>query len=43
MMLGYKFQGIIGIVISIPLAGIVGMFLHDYLVKTHHIEDDSEG
>ena len=31
MMLGYKFQGIIGIVISIPLAGIVGMFLHDYL------------
>jgi len=43
MMLGYKFQGILGIVISIPLAGIVGMFLHDYLVKTHHIEDDSEG
>jgi len=43
MMLGYKFQGIIGIVISIPLAGIVGMFLHDYLVKTHHIEEDTEG
>ena len=42
MMLGYKFQGIIGIIISIPLAGIVGMFLHDYLVKTHHIEEDIE-
>ena len=41
MMLGYKFQGILGIIISIPLAGIVGMFLHDYLVKTHHIPDDS--
>ena len=39
MMLGYKFQGILGIVISIPLAGIVGMFLHDYLVKTHHIDE----
>lgn len=42
MMLGYKFQGVLGIIISIPLAGIVGMFLHDYLVKTHHIEEQIE-
>ncbi len=43
MILGYKFQGVLGMIISIPLAGIVGMFLHDYLVKTHHIPEDTEG
>ena len=33
MLVGYRFMGIIGVVISIPVAAAIGIFLNDYLEK----------
>ncbi len=33
MLVGYRFMGIIGVVISIPVAATIGIFLDDYLGK----------
>jgi predicted PurR-regulated permease PerM len=34
MLVGYRFMGIIGIVISIPVAAALGIFLHDHLRRS---------
>ena len=38
MLVGNKFLGIVGIIISIPLAAILSIFLEDILVKKEKAE-----
>ena len=35
MLIGYQFQGILGVIISIPIAGILGIFYEDFVKKIH--------
>jgi predicted PurR-regulated permease PerM len=33
MLIGYEFYGILGIIISVPVSAVAGIFLSDYLSK----------
>lgn len=35
MLVGYEFKGILGVIISIPIAGIIAIFYQDFVVKIH--------
>jgi len=35
MLIGYEFKGILGVIISIPLAGIIAIFYNDFIIKIH--------
>ncbi|MBT5346287.1 AI-2E family transporter [bacterium] len=35
MLVGYQFKGILGVIISIPIAGIISIFYQDFIVKIH--------
>jgi len=35
MLVGYQFKGILGVIISIPIAGIIAIFYQDFIVKIH--------
>ncbi len=35
MLIGYEFKGILGVIISIPIAGILAIFYQDFILKIH--------
>lgn len=35
MLVGYQFKGILGVIISIPIAGIIAIFYQDFIGKIH--------
>lgn len=35
MLIGYEFKGVLGVIISIPIAGIIAIFYQDFVVKIH--------